>query len=128
MRFKLFIAGLLAPLAIAAALPLTAHAAGAVFGNNTVCNDAPNAAACKGGSASPINPILVRAINLVAVIAGLIAVIFIIVGGLQFIFSAGDPSKAEAARNTIIYAVVGLLVIGVARAIIGFVISRLNPS
>lgn len=43
-------------------------------------------------------------------IAGIIAVVMIIIGGYQYVTSAGDPSSATKARKTILYAIVGLVV------------------
>lgn len=62
--------------------------------------------------------------GLVAIVAGIAAIIMIIVGGIGYITSSGDSSKAASARNTIIYAAVGLVVIGLAQAIISFIVSK----
>lgn len=56
---------------------------------------------------------------------GVISAIMLIVGGLRYITSAGQPQSAQAARNTIVYAIVGLVVAGIANFIIGFVINRI---
>lgn len=49
--------------------------------------------------------------NLVYAIAGVVAVIYIVIGGIKFTTSTGDPGKVTSARNTIIYALVGLVVV-----------------
>ena len=69
--------------------------------------------------------ILMTVTNVVALLAGVTAVIIIIIAGFQFVFSSGDPQKAASARNAIIYAAVGLVVIVVARSIIAFVVTEL---
>jgi len=56
---------------------------------------------------------------------GVIAVIMIIIGGLKYVTSTGDPAKTNSARNTIIYALVGLVVAVVSRLIILFVLDRI---
>lgn len=65
-------------------------------------------------------------INLVLGVAGLIAVAFIIYGGLKYTTSAGDAAKVTSAKNTILYAVIGLVVAGLAFAIVNFVIRGLR--
>lgn len=58
-------------------------------------------------------------------IAGAIAVLMIVINGLQFVISAGDPQKAARARSGIIYALVGLAVAISAEAIVAFVVGKL---
>lgn len=111
----------LTPLAVASA-------AGVVFGDNPICNNGGGGAAgCQTTTGNPVNLVLNRAVDLGATIAGLICVIFIVIGGVQFVTSAGDADKAKSARNTIVYALIGLLVTAIAAGIVSFVISRLNP-
>lgn len=62
---------------------------------------------------------------IVAVISGAVAVIIILVAGFSFITSGGDPAKVASARNTILYAAIGLVVIIAGQSIIQFVINRL---
>ncbi len=56
-------------------------------------------------------------------VAGLIAVIFIIKGGIEYIIGHGDPGKIRIAQQTVIYAVVGLVIVLLAALITNFVIS-----
>lgn len=63
-------------------------------------------------------------INTTIGIVGLLAVIFIIVGGFQYITSSGDAAKATKAKNTILYAVIGLVIALLAYAIVNFVIEK----
>ena len=82
----------------------------------------------RGGSSNPLfgsGSLLETVINLIALIAGVAAVIVIIVAGFQFVTAAGDSAKIKNARNAIIYAIIGLVVIALARVIIGFVLTRL---
>lgn len=69
--------------------------------------------------------VLTKAAGLITYIGGITAVIMIILGGFTFITGSGDPNSLTAARKTIIYAVVGLVVLVIPSAIIKFVISRL---
>lgn len=68
--------------------------------------------------------ILQNGLNLAYFIAGVIAVIVIVVGGIMFATSAGDQGNVTKAKNLILYAVVGLVVIFAAFAITNFVIGR----
>jgi hypothetical protein len=94
---------------------------------------ASNSSACSKQSTQTTNNnsltgphgIIVKATSIVAMIAGIAAVIIIIVSGIRFIMSSGDPAKVTQAKNTILYAVIGLIVIVMARTIIVFVINRL---
>lgn len=63
--------------------------------------------------------------TLMYVIGG-VSVIFIILGGLRYVTSAGDPSSIKSAKDTILYAIVGLVVAIVARLIISYVIENVG--
>ncbi len=62
------------------------------------------------------------AISFFFIIAGIIAVIMIIIGGYWYVLSAGDPQKVKKAKDTILYAVVGLVISISAWAIIEFIL------
>lgn len=70
--------------------------------------------------------IIVKIANLLAFATGIAAVIVIIVAGIQYMVSTGDATKINNAKNAIIYAVVGLVVIVAARTIVVFMISKLG--
>jgi TRAP-type C4-dicarboxylate transport system permease small subunit len=67
---------------------------------------------------------LKRIINIFSVIVGVIAVIMIIIGGLKYITSGGESSNVSGAKNTIIYAIVGLVIVALAQFIVRFVLSN----
>ncbi|MFO0881995.1 MAG: pilin [Candidatus Saccharimonadales bacterium] len=84
--------------------------------------------ACVTDSTDPItgsNGIIINIANLIAWFAGAIAVIMMIFAGFRLAKSSGDPGKVTQARETIIYSLVGLIVIVLARVIVGLVISKL---
>lgn len=60
--------------------------------------------------------------NTLLFILGAISVIMIIIGGLRYVISGGDSNAVSAAKNTILYAIVGVIVAILAYAIINFVI------
>ncbi len=61
-------------------------------------------------------------VNVLLFILGAIAVIVIVVGGIRYATSGGDSTQVTAAKNTILYAVVGLVVAILAYAIVNFVL------
>lgn len=65
-----------------------------------------------------------RVVNIVFSLAGGLALLFTVIGGLRFILSSGDPQNTARAKNTIIYALVGLIVTMFAFAIVKFVTNR----
>ena len=59
-------------------------------------------------------------------IAGLLAVVVLIVGGVRYILAAGNEKAVGAAKNTIIYAIIGLIVIIVAYVIVNTIVGALK--
>lgn len=64
-------------------------------------------------------------IQIVFGLLGAVAVVYVIIGGLGLITSNGNPQSLSKARNTIIFAAVGLLVAISAEAVVSFVVKRL---
>lgn len=60
-------------------------------------------------------------VNIVFSIAGGLALLFVIIGGLRYVISRGDPQSTAQAKNTILFALVGLIVTIMAYAIVRFV-------
>lgn len=69
--------------------------------------------------------ILIKVTRLIAILTGVAAVIAVIVGGIEYIMSSGDPAKINTAKNTILFAFIGLIVATSAALIIRFVLSKL---
>lgn len=85
-------------------------------------------AACSGGACgnSSINTIFGEVANILVFLVGAVAVIFIIIGGLRYVTSNGDSKQTEAAKNTILYAVIGLIVAIASYAIVNFVVTQIK--
>jgi hypothetical protein len=77
----------------------------------------------KDASATSVGTRVVGIINIFLALAGLIALIMIIVGGVQYIISLGDDNKLQQAKNIILYALIGLIIIGLAAVVVNFVIN-----
>jgi hypothetical protein len=118
-------------LAVVFIVPSKIHAQDVDPANPTgkVCQAAgATGAACETKSDDPItgsNGVLKKAITLVTMAVGVISVIMIILGGYSYVMSNGDPQRIASARNTILYAVIGLVVAASAQFIVGFVLSKL---
>jgi len=69
---------------------------------------------------------LIRAvINVLLVIAGVVAVIYLIIGGYQYVTSAGNAEQAAAGRSTVLNAIIGLVIIFAAFLVINFVMNSI---
>ena len=88
--------------------------------NSAICKDSQNPG---DNPLTGTNGIILNIANLIAIIAGVAAVIIIILGGLRLIQSGGNPENVAGARRAIIYALVGIIVIVLARTILGLVIT-----
>lgn len=85
------------------------------------------ASGCPGsGSTADFSKTIQTILNSVIGILGTVAVIFIIVGAIQYMTSAGDPGKTKKAKDTILYACIGLAIAALAFAITNFAISTIN--
>ena len=63
--------------------------------------------------------------NTILYIVGIIAVIMLIIGGIRYVISGGDAKKVTDAKNTVLYAIIGLVIAFLAFAIVNFVITAL---
>lgn len=64
--------------------------------------------------------------NTVLFLVGAVAVIALIYGGFRYVTSAGNGKNVEAAKETILYAIIGLVVAILAYAIVNFVVGALD--
>ena len=70
------------------------------------------------GALDNISQILSAGISLILIVAGLVAFVYLLLGGIKWITSGGDKGQVEAARNQIIQALIGLIVVFAAWGII----------
>ncbi|MBR2855524.1 hypothetical protein IKE99_01105 [Candidatus Saccharibacteria bacterium] len=66
--------------------------------------------------------------NTILYIVGVIAVIMLIIGGIRYVVSGGDSKKVTDAKNTVLYAIIGLVICFFSYAIVNFVITSLPSS
>ena len=80
--------------------------------------------AAGGDTKDTSGTLITSVINVMLFIIGVLSVIMIIYGGIIYVISAGDSGRVSKAKNTIMYAIVGLIVSLLAYAIVNFVITR----
>ena len=94
--------------------------------SSPVCQDARKSQTLDDNSIYGKNGILLKVTNLLSVITGVAAVVSIAVGGFKYILASGDPSNVTAAKNMIIFSLVGLIVVVLARSIIVFILNQIK--
>ena len=106
-----------------------------IITNTTVLADSTRDDACKGvnyatgGEAGDctgtgINDVggwVYTVINWALIVIGIICVVFIIIGAVKFMTSGGEPDKVKSGKNTIMYAVIGLVIAILANVIVQIV-------
>ena len=87
----------------------------------TKSNDQPSTLFGDGG-------VFTNIINIALFIIGALAVLMLIIGGIRYTISGGDTAAVTAAKNTILYAIIGIIVAILAYAIVNFVLVNLASS
>jgi hypothetical protein len=113
-------------LALIAGLGAVALPAGNVSAINVFnkCSGSGSTAVCGAAGTDNASSMAKIIINTMLIILGIIAVIMIIFGGIRYTTSAGDASRVKAAKDTVMYSVVGLVVAILAFAIVNFVTTQ----
>ena len=93
-----------------------------VCSSDSVPDSIKASSGCSGSDDELPNAIENILIHIIEV-STLISVAFIVVGGIQYISSSGDPGKVEKAKKTILYACIGLIICALSFAIVNFVIT-----
>jgi hypothetical protein len=85
---------------------------------------ASGTSSCSGGV--NLTNVIRNVINVFSWIIGVVAVIMIMVAGFKYITSGGDSGNITSAKNTIIYAIIGLVVVALSQSIVWFVLDRIK--
>jgi hypothetical protein len=124
-----FLAPTLVPVAVHAAAPTGAGCSGAT--GNSIASGANlgngSSVSCTGSTGVSSNAIASDArtiVTLFSIIVGAVCVIMIIYGGFRYITSGGDSGRVGNAKNTLIYAIVGLVIVALAQLIVHFVLQQ----
>lgn len=75
-----------------------------------------------------VNGVFTKITNTVLYAVGIISVIMLILGGIRYVISGGDSKKVTDAKNTIMYAIIGLIIAILSYAIVNFVIAAVGGS
>ena len=89
--------------------------------NSNAPQEVKDAAGCYG-NANQLPGVITGILNAIIVVAGLVAVVFVLIGGINYMTSAGDSAKLQKAKSTILYACIGLIIAALSFAIVNFVI------
>lgn len=111
-------------------LSYNAHAFSSIWPTYS-CGSTPGSATCSASKSTsdPItgpNGVIIRVADLFALAAGIVAVIVIILAGWSYISSGGDAAKTKTAKDTIIYALVGIVVIWLAHSVLTYVVNNVG--
>ncbi len=122
--------GLVAPLAMPAVVSAANTTNTVTSGVCTGVTDATGNAGSSGGcfgtdtnGESSLKTIATKVINVFSIIVGIVAVIMVIYGGFRYITSGGDSGRVGNAKNTLIYAIIGLIIVALAQFLVHFVLS-----
>ncbi|CAN5123601.1 hypothetical protein BH09PAT3_BH09PAT3_3230 [soil metagenome] len=127
--FKRYIAVLASLVCLTMFVPASASA-WSPFGSVDCSGRAKQSAVCadRSKTADPIagsDGIVMKIVNLVAIVSGSIAIIIIVLAGLRFVTSGGSSEDVAGARRALIYAVIGLVVLVLARTLVAFIVGKL---
>lgn len=116
----------LATFSVPVLAPVTAHAQI----QENLCGGAANLSlseqeSCEDSeSEDSLNSLIKNIVDIFSVVVGVISVIMIIVGGFKYITSGGESNNVTSAKNTIMYAIIGLVIVALAQFIVRFVLDR----
>lgn len=104
------------------------------FADDPFCNPDMGAEAWKAmgcddgtsGGTAVVSDVVVNILNVVIGMLAIVAVVFVVVGGVGYMTSAGDSTKLKKARDTILYAIIGLVICALAFGIVNFAVSIIN--
>lgn len=77
-----------------------------------------------GNEGTQVAVVIKNVIGILSFLVGLVAVLMIVIAGFRFVTSNGDAATAKSARETIIYAVIGIIITVMAYAIVNFIIDN----
>lgn len=83
---------------------------------------------CVASSCVEPSSMVIGAIQWTVGIAGAVCAIFIIYGGISYISSTGDPNKVKRAKDTLLYAIIGLVIVALAEIITAFVSNTIRSA
>lgn len=83
---------------------------------------------CEDDGGTNFGGIVSRVINILSILVGAVSVIMLIVGGFRYVISNGDSNATKGAKDTIMYALIGLIIVLFAQVIVRFVWTNASDS
>ncbi|MFZ1801874.1 MAG: hypothetical protein WAW62_04255 [Candidatus Saccharimonas aalborgensis] len=108
---------------------------GLVVSSTTFADDCTSAATCIGtgantaggsGQNGDLGGLIKTVVNTLLYVLGATAVLMIVIGGIRYVTSQGDAAHIKAAKDTILYSVIGLIVAILAYALVNFVVTNVK--
>ncbi len=93
-------------------------------GSAKQCIDQGLSASGTSSTPNSLSSVLTTVTNILLFLMGAVSVIMIIIGGFRYVTSQGDQTQMQSAKNTILYAVIGVVVSIAAYAIVSFVVAQ----
>ena len=124
-KFQLFIAAIAVVLGVSGAIAAPTATYAACSSAADCIQDGVDKAGGKASKSTDPQDIIQTIVRVLLFLIGAISVIMIIIGGFRYVVSQGDSGAVTSAKNTILYAVIGLVVAIFAWAIVDFVIDNL---
>jgi hypothetical protein len=120
--------GMLTPLAIPALAVAQSDIQSGLCGgaNLQAPNESGDCTNINDEASEGVNDTVNLIINIFSWIVGVVSVIMIIWGGFKYITSGGDAGSVTSAKNTILYAIVGLIIVALAQIIVKFVLGNVT--
>ncbi len=81
--------------------------------------------ACGPAGATSASELILGVINILLAIVGMLAVLFVIIGGIRYVTAHGNEEQAEGAKKTILHAVIGIILVILSFAIITIIANAL---
>jgi len=123
-HLRLFLAGCAVMLGLGGLVPAVALAD---TPKSIVCQTIEAGSDCKSTpkDSTSLTDVIKAVVNILSYLVGVVAVIMVIVSGFKYVTAAGDSSKVSSAKNTLIYAIVGIVIVALSQSIVKFVLNKI---
>ena len=97
-------------------------------GSNIDFESPPTDCSSTTGTGKSATSLVKSVINIISLLVGAVAVIMLIFGGFRYVTSGGKQESVTSAKNTIIYAIIGLVIVALAQIVVQFVLNKTNEA
>lgn len=121
----LFSVGLVGVLSLGGVITLSsANPVSAQTTKQEVCEAIGSGKDCTGNKGGNLSGVISTIVNVLSIIVGILAVIMIIIAGAKYITSGGDTNKITSAKNALVYAIIGLVIVALSQFMVRFVLAK----